>query len=215
MSFIFSPLTRLFIPFSLLAAMAVAGLPRSAQAEYQDAAPAVMSSAWQIEYMFEHPTPIAVRNSDGALNWYWYMPYKVVNQTGERQLFVPTATIADDAGRVIEAGVNVPDQVYNQIEQRLENPLLKSPLQVAGPLLEGEDHAEESFFVWPASEKDINEMRVFITGLSGETKTIQNPRTGEPVTLQRTLMLQYKLPGASQTPTQQPLRFMNQDWVLR
>jgi hypothetical protein len=215
----FPAATRLTLMAAVLAATALAGTANAASDEekyrYATSDPSV--AAWQIDFQFQKPAPIAVRNADGAVEWYWYLPYKVVNNTGARRLFVPSVAVADDNGRVIQAGQDVPDKVYDKVQQRLSDPLLKSPIQVKGPLLEGQDHAEESVFIWKAFERNekIDRFRIFVAGLSGKTTMIQNPRTGEPVQLQHTLMLEYRAPGAPASPADQPLEFLKQDWVMR
>lgn len=177
--------------------------------------PSPTDQSWELEFTHQAPDAIAVDNAEGEPQWYWYLPYKVTNRTGEKQLFVPEVTIADNNGRVIGAGEAVSPRVFQKIKKRLKNPLLRSPASVAGTILSGEDHAKESVAIWRASPKDVDRFSVFIGGLSGETATVEDPGTGEEVILHRTLMLEYTTPGDRKTPENQPVTFQNREWVMR
>jgi hypothetical protein len=177
--------------------------------------PDVTDTTWRLDFEYNTPDAIALEDAQGNTRWYWYMPYKVINNTGEKQLFVPDVVIADNTGRVVKAGANVPAGAFEKIKARLGNSLLRRPTAIAGPLLVGADYAKESVLIWPASKQDVDSFRVFIAGLSGETAVVENPRTGEDVQLQRTLMLEYHTPGDVKTPENQTIRFGREDWVMR
>jgi hypothetical protein len=206
-------------PLGLTLAALALTLLAAGPAQARHAKPSLTSDAWQLAFEYEKPQPIAITDADGNTHWFWYLPYSVTNQTDQRQLFVPQVTVASDTGRIVEANQDVPAKVYEKIFDRLENPLLKSPVEVTGPLLVGEDYAKESVFIWPAAEssvlKETDSLRIFIAGLSGETATVENPRTGEPIKVQRTLMLEYRLPGAPTTPERQPVTFAGEEWIMR
>ena len=177
--------------------------------------PEVVSPSWQLEFTWRKPRAIALQTTDGSYRWFWYMPYKVVNDTGSEVLFIPEITIATDTGRIISAGQDVPASLFPKIKDKLDNPLLQSPIDVVGELLQGEDHAKESVAIWPAFEKNVTHMKVFVAGLSGETQTFEHPTTGEPVMVRRTLMLHFRLPGDPPTPQGQPVVHVDQREVMR
>ena len=84
---------------------------------WQTTAPAfeeagAVPKSWQLEFTHDQPRTLAVTLPDGSVRWYWYMAYKVVNNTGADRMFIPEFTIATDAGDIITAGQNVPAAVY-------------------------------------------------------------------------------------------------------
>ena len=177
--------------------------------------PARVSPSWSIDFEWQTPRAIAIEDVDGSTRWFWYMSYKVTNNTGSDRLFIPDFTIATDTGRIITAGLNVPASLFPKIKQELRNDLLESPVQVVGQLLQGEDFARESVAIWPAFEADARQMSIFVSGLSGETAEILHPLTGEPELLRRTHMLRFGLPGAPPTPQRQSVVLREQIEVMR
>lgn len=177
--------------------------------------PSVASDAWQLELEWQKPRPIAIHNDHGLYEWYWYMPYKVVNNSDQTVLFIPEVTIATDTGQILTAGQNIPTTLFPRIEQRLNNPLVESPIEVVGPLLQGVDYAKESVVIWPAFDENVDEMTLFFAGLSAETATVENPVTGETVMMRRTRMLRFKLPGDPRTPQSQTMILEEERDVMR
>lgn len=164
-------------------AMAVAAVCLAVVAAQAPAAPepALASQAWEFDFTYGHPQVIAVRALDGSVGWYWYIPYKVVNNTGTERLFVPQIDIFTDAGDIITSGRNIPTAVFRAIKERERNPLLETPIEIVGRILQGEDHARESVVVWRASAHDVDAFEVFVSGLSGETAVVMDPVTGQPM----------------------------------
>lgn len=177
--------------------------------------PAVVSPSWNLDFQAQAPRPTAYTDIDGNTSWYWYLPYKVTNRTGADQLFIPEVIIYTDTGQILRAGQNVPSGLYPIIERHLNNPLLESPIEVVGKILQGDDYARESVAIWPAFEGDVDQFIVFFGGLSGETQTVHNPLTGEPVLVRRTRMLTYRTPGNYPTPQNQPVIFEGEQEVMR
>ena len=177
--------------------------------------PAIVSPSWSLDIEVQKPEPIAIEDVDGTVRWFWYMTYKVVNPTDEDLLFIPEITIANDQGEIINAGQSVPPTVFPAIHKRLGNPLLLSPVQVVGKLLQGEDFAREGVAIWPVSDKDVDSFSVFIAGLNGETQNATNPLTGESVLVRRTLMIDYKTPGNYKNPQSQPIIETGRREVMR
>ena len=201
-----------FIASVCLVAGWFTSMPESAWAYPQ---PAIVSPSWSLEVEVAKPEAISIEDVDGSIRWFWYITYKVVNPTDQDLLFIPEITVANDRGEIITAGENVPPTVFPAIKERLGNPLLLSPIQVVGKLLQGEDFAREGVAIWPAPEGDVDAFSVFIAGLNGETQTIANPLTGESVLVRRTLMLNYKSPGNFQRPQDQPIVEDGRQEVMR
>ncbi|HBZ96817.1 MAG TPA: hypothetical protein DEO57_03140, partial [Phycisphaerales bacterium] len=49
--------------------------------------------------------------------------------------------------------------------------------------------------VWQAGHTDVNELSLFVAGISSETTLVEHPLTGKKKTLQKTLMREYLVPG--------------------
>lgn len=177
--------------------------------------PSALSRSWQFEVTCQTPQAIAVTDLQGRKQWYWYLPYKVINRTGEDRLFAPEFTIATEQGDIVQAGRGVPASVFNEIKKKLGNDLLESPAAVVGQFLQGPDFAKEGVAIWPAFGHDIQSLTVFFSGLSGETQVVKNPGNGEDVLVSKTLMLKYSLPGDARNAGKQILVLTGEKWVMR
>ncbi len=178
--------------------------------------PSVVVSTWNLDFEYQTPQAIMVPDLTGQPRWYWFMPYKVTNHTGQDRLFIPEVTIYTDQGQIITAGQNVPSNVFPAIARRLGNELLESPIEVVGQLLRGTDYARESVAIWPAFEGgDVDRFTVFVGGLSGETQTVRVPGSEEEVLVRRTKAIDFGVPGSYPTPQNQPVNFIEERDVMR
>ncbi len=207
------------------------------------AQPAILSPAWELDLQVNTPNAIRVPDANGFDQWYWYAAYQVTNNSGEDRLFIPEIAVTDDNGRIVQANRRIPAGVYPAIAQRLGNPLLESPSNVIGRLLQGEDFAKESLAIWPASNRDVDEFTLFFAGADGETQELVSPSTGQvvmqpatdpitnepllddegnpqmrPVMVRRTRTFTYQAPGTL-APTddlrRQPVRLISEGVVMR
>ena len=195
--------------------IAVSGLLLPVRPSHAFPQPAASSTAWHFDFTYSKPEPIALKAPDGSVTWYWYITYKVVNNTGLERLFIPEVTIATDRGDIITAGRGVPATAFAAIKDRSGKKLLENPIRVVGRILLGEDNARESVAVWPALDHDFDALTIFICGLSGESNIILNPQTHEPVTLCKTLMVEYAFPGTGGRPQDQAVLPRGETWVMR
>lgn len=177
--------------------------------------PSITSRSWQLDFTHGEPRTISVKLADGTVRWFWYMPYQVINHTGEDQLFIPEFVIATDAGDILTAGQNVPASAWPVVANKLNNKLLESPAEIVGKLLQGEDYARESVAIWPVPAHDVDEMSIFVGGISGETATTKNPLTGEDVLVRRSLMITYAVPGTVVNPQDQAVKLVEEKDVMR
>jgi hypothetical protein len=202
--------TRMVASLVLLAGLLIAGAAHAQAPE-----PSVAPRAWELQFTHGKPQPIVITTLEGDMHWYWFMTYKVVNNTGREMLFIPEATVATDRGHIIIANHHLPPRLFPLIQQRVGNRLLQSPIESVGQLLQGEDHARESVIIWRDLGQRVDRISIFVSGLSGETATIQHPETGEPVVLRKTLQIDYALPGSDPHPQTQPVLPRGQRWVMR
>ena len=186
--------------------------------------PKIISDSWQLEFFYKTPRLIAVDvDGDGQKQHYWYLPYTVTNNTGEDQLFVPYVQMLTDRGHLLTAGRNVEPSVYKAIAREQQNPLLVSPTEAIGKLLQGEDNARDSVAIWQAPDADTDTMTIFFGGLSGETAVVDHPidvdDQGNPVkvVLRKTRTITFKTPGTLPQIMRgrEPVRFVRAGWVMR
>ena len=239
---------RLF-PAMLCAAALFAG-PAFAQDEAAEAKengdqsaipqPDAVTHDWA--FAFEHSTPdtIAIENPDGSVDWYWYMTYKVTNHNEDELFFDPRIVIQSDNGDIVTANLGIPSTVFNEVRKLLEQPLLMSPVEVPGRVFKGENYARESAAIWKVSNDDIDQFKVFFGGIYGETKTITDPNTGEPIMvpiidaisgkpktdkdgnplmqpleLHRTRMIHYTTPGTTESRQDPSIKLEEEKDILR
>ena len=214
--------------------------PAATPAESSFAQPSLAGDDWQLVMTARNPDVIPVKDLAGVTRWYWYLPYAVLNETGEDRLFVPEVTVLTDGGEVIEAGRGVPADVFPAVAEALGNPYLENPESVIGVIRQGPDFLKESVAIWPVPTEDVDRMTVFFAGLSGETEPAVSPATGEvltepvtdpatgapltgpdgeprtqPVLLRRTDVLEYLTPGTPRSPDRLPTILLDRSAVLR
>jgi len=177
--------------------------------------PSLIGRAWQLSFRYTKPRVITIRGLDNRQRWYWYMSYIVINNSNAEQFFVPEVTVATDRGDVITAGSGVLGGAFSAIKKEIGDPLLENPAQVSGRILIGKDHAKASVVIWPAFSKDIDQMTLFVAGLSGEKQAISHPLTGEEIVLRKSLMLSFDTPGTPHSPQQHQVKLRSKQWVMR
>jgi hypothetical protein len=177
--------------------------------------PSLVPRSWDLEIITQTLRPILVQTPSGVYESYWYMPYKLVNNTGQERQFVPEFVMATDKGDVIEAGRHVSPSAFDAIKAKLGNPLLESPNEVIGRILQGNDFARESVAIWKHPGHDIDQVRIFASGLSGETIRIANPLTNDTVVLRKTYMLTFDLPGTTESIDRATVIPGQSRWIMR
>lgn len=179
--------------------------------------PSPVPTRWQLDI---RPGPLriaTVADDQGLSATYFYLTYDVVNNTGEDLFFAPSFELAAEDGSLHPSGRNVPSVVVNELLARLRDPLLLDQISMAtaGELLQGEENGRSGLVVWPADGLKVDEIKIFATGFSGESRKIVKPDTGETVTLRKTLMLVHETPGEITGKGDRALRRTAQRWILR
>lgn len=177
--------------------------------------PSIVPRSWDLELQAQALRPILVQAPNGVHEPFWYMPYKVINNTGDERQFVPEFVMATDEGDILDAGVGVPPHVFEAIKKKLGNPLLESPNEVIGRLLQGSDFAKESVAIWRHPGHDIDQVQIFASGFSGETVRIANPVTRDSVVLRKTWMQSFELPGTVESIDRATVLPGATTWVMR
>lgn len=150
---------------------------------------------------------------------YYYMTYKVINNTGQDILFTPSFDLTTDEGDLQRSGRGVPGAVTDQIVAALENKLLEDQISIVGMLLQGEENAKEGLAVWPVGVAHVRDLSVFARGFSGEMRAmdVYDPETKgtKRVTFRKTLMLQFQPLGETRDMGAGELPRIKEQWVMR
>jgi hypothetical protein len=194
----------------LLGVVAAAGMNATGRVE-----PSLVPRSWDLQFTYQTPRPIAIKDAEGQTHWFWYLSYRAQNNSGQERFFNPEITVATDRGDIRITGEKVPASVYEAIRVKLDNPLLENPISIVGKILLGEDHARHSVAIWPAFDHDVDVLNIFVAGMSGETATVNDPVTGEQVVLRKTLMIDFAFPGTEVHPQRQTIERTGQRWIMR
>jgi hypothetical protein len=187
--------------------------PSTAPQQRDPREPSRVPISWELG--FKHGTlERVIVPVEGKDQTYWFMRYTAVNNAGKDILFTPSFEILSESGVVTHEIKNVPAPVFAKIKALYSNPLMLSPVNIDGKLLQGEDNAKDSVAVFPALDADSRNFKVFVMGLSGETSEVTNPATKQPVLLQKTLELDYNIPGQAINIAPEP-KLLVTKWVMK
>lgn len=146
---------------------------------------------------------------------YWWMHYTVTNRTKRDRIWAPKFTLFTDVGEILESGKDVPSTITVKIKDLLGNELIETQNEIIGDLLQGTENARDGLVIWPARVLQVNEITMFISGISGETIRVRNPITGEQVILYKSLQRDYIIPGDALARGLRPIDLKAQQWILR
>lgn len=157
-------------------------------------------------------------NEDGR--WYWYFTYGVENNTGIDQIWIPDMVLYTDQGEILKAGQGVSSVVTDEIVEYIGDPLLEPQYAIIGDLKQGRGNAKSGLSVWPARQMEVNELALFVAGMSSETLEVEHPLTKAPVVLKKTLKREYLIPGAANTRGDRPVELhpdspQREVWIFR
>ncbi|MCA9312289.1 MAG: hypothetical protein KDA21_13830 [Phycisphaerales bacterium] len=160
---------------------------------------------------------VTVVNLPSGPQAYFYLPYMVTNNSGEDVYFAPTFNLyTPDDGSLVRSGRGIPREVTEHVLAELRNELVQDDIRVQGLLLQGREYAREGVAIWPANNLKVDDILIFATGFSGETRRIVRPDNGETQILRKTLMLQHYVPGDIDPTRREPIARMGDGrWILR
>ncbi len=218
-------MTRCAMVMMLAAAIGVAAFALA-----QDAVPkpSVVPVSWELEFEYDTPQSITVKlPGDRQAQTYWYVLFTVTNSTDSDKQFAPRFVLYTDTGEVLKAGQGVSSLLFEQVQKRLNSPLLVGLASVTGRLLQGDDNAKQSVAIWKDFDPKARKFDIFVGGLSGETVKVKLPVaikqrdaegkvvTRTEVTLSKTLQLTYFVPGEAAARPQTAPRLVKKQWVMR
>lgn len=186
--------------------------------------PSPIPISWELDFKFLDLRRLEVQLPGSPPETYWYLVYTVTNTSDRSQHFFPMFSIVTEDLKTIESDMGISPLVFQTIKERhkLTHPDLVHPTQAIGDLKSGEDNARESVAIWRQFDLKVNNISVFVAGLSGEKRFVRNPRydgskpeatvitgtDGKQVehatnpkffVLRKTLEIPYSLPGSPQT----------------
>jgi hypothetical protein len=179
-------------------------------------------NGWTVDVVFEQPQKIVLRLAgDTEETSYWYVILSLTNKTGQEASFYPDCDLMTDTYQLVRASAGVRGEVYDRIREKYRQayPFLEPLEKAAGKLQQGGDHTKDVLLVWKDFDKDARSIKLFIGGLSNETKTIEKPTAAgapaEQVVLRKTLELNYTISGDSSMRTNGSLVYKGRNWVMR
>ncbi|MBL4590649.1 MAG: hypothetical protein JKY96_01690 [Phycisphaerales bacterium] len=198
----------------LIAVVTMTMLPSTAPAAPE---PSPVATRW--EFTFDNgPLRLVWIDTGKGARPYFYLTYKVTNFWGTDLLFAPDVQLTTDTGVIQDSGAGISSAVTQQILDMLDNPFMDSPINMLSTILQGLEHAREGVVIWEAQDLDVDEVVVYLGGLSGETEPYVVGRdTDDPhrYTLRKTMMLRYSTPGEFAKQGSRPFGQVEKRWVMR
>ena len=160
----------------LILGVTVAGSPISAGIALARAPePDPVPRRWQLDF---EPGPLRITSVSVpgvGPRAYFYLTYRVTNNTGKDQLLAPQFELASDEGDLLRSGRDVPLAVTQSIMGMLGNPLLEDQIEILGTIQRGAENARDGLVIWPAPDFKVDELVVYASGFSGESVTVEVP----------------------------------------
>lgn len=181
--------------------------------------PDPLPKRWQLDLDVGPLRVASVDIEDEGSQLFYYLTYRVTNNSGQDLTFAPVFELGTDEGELFRAGKDVPRSVRQELLGRLNNPLLEGQISILGTLLQGKENAKDGLVIWPVGDIDVDEISVYAAGFSGETAKVEfkDPKTGETkeVTLRKSYMVRYDLPGSLERRGATPIEAKAERWIMR
>ncbi|NIW69008.1 hypothetical protein GWN15_08855 [candidate division KSB1 bacterium] len=128
-----------------------------------------------------------------------------------------------DTFHILPAGKSTPTGVFEGIKRRHQRkyPFMEALDKAGNRMLEGEDNAKDIAVIWPDFDEKVKNIKVFVSGLSNETASIDHPveKDGEgkavKVYLRKTLELSYSVSGDPALRSYAKLSYKGKRWIMR
>jgi len=205
--------------------------------------PSATPVSWELEFKFLDPRRLEIQlPSADRPEVYWYMVYTVTNPTQRSQRFFPLFQLVTEDLRLIDTDMGISPLVFEAIRERhkITHKYLVHPTQAVGALLTGDDNSRESVAIWRDTDLTLklNRFRVYVAGLSGESRLVRNPaydarqpesrntvgpdgqeRDAGPnpkyFTLRKTLEIRYTMPGSPRAHPEVLPERGDARWIMR
>jgi hypothetical protein len=174
---------------------------------------------WTLDVVYTHPAQYASKDNDGNVSVYWYTVLSLTNNSGQDVPFYPKFELMTDTWQIMPSDTGITKPIYDAIKKRNEGsfPFLVTMDEVANTVLQGEDNAVDLLVVWKDFDQEADTVKFFFGGLSNETSVVEVEQQDQCVKyyLQKTLELDYAVPGDEEKRLAQELVFDGQRWVMR
>ncbi|HDZ22748.1 hypothetical protein LCGC14_0451530 [marine sediment metagenome] len=196
-------------------------------------APATTPITWELDFEpldVLRPIRIVLPGQTKATT-FWYLRYRIFNDTGEDRQFIPSFDLCTNTGQLFNAKTAVPRVVFDKIKAHHNQPLLKNLAAMTGKILQGEDNAKDGVAIWPDFDAGAGRAVVFIGQLSGEQRVLKLPQpvevtmvgddgkertiTVREVVLHKTRQLTYEIPSEPAARFTTPTRLVDKRWIMR
>ncbi len=184
--------------------------------------PAMIQSydQWQLDIdILGPPKQITVQlPGDKEPKRFWYLMYKITNNTGEDVDYYPQISLYTNTFKFYNSEVNERRPVFQAIQKLYTKtvPLLESQTQLTGKILQGPDNARDGVAIFGDFDSIATGVSVFFAGLSNETVVVDNPlKSGNNLLLQKTLMLEYRIPGDKFNQGKKVMLNNRRRWIMR
>ena len=156
-------------------------------------------------------------------DFFWYIILTITDNTGEDLDFYPKCDLMTDNFQILSEGTSVTPYVFRMIKNRHQNkyPFLESLDSAGNRILQGSDNTKDIAIIWPDFNKNVQSVKLFVSGLSNETVVIKHPveldENGNPVKvfLRKTLELSYSIKGGALSRENATPVFKGKRWVMR
>ena len=178
--------------------------------------PSPSGRGWQLDFEYGAMKQIRlVLPGQSSPTTFWYMPFTLTNNTGRDVSFYPRPYVFTDTGQLVEAFQGVDALAYPIISKLLGRELLEEDLLVRGKILQGEENARESVFIWRDFDPKAASFKVFVSGLSNETASVSDPMNGKKYSLAKALQLSYGLGGDRFISSEVTAELRDYEWIMR
>jgi hypothetical protein len=174
-------------------------------------------NAWTLDY---EPGPMRLYRDPASGKAYWYATFTVINRTGKDRFIAPRWEMLDEQGRVALEGRGVSGDVTAAILRLLHDPQLQECSAIVGDIAQGVENGRTGLVVFPAGP-ECRRFSLLVAGISSDRDTLKDPKTGQPIVLQKTLRVDYAVPGerkalAGAVPLAEPESgTSNPSWIFR
>jgi hypothetical protein len=225
-------MTRTLATLTVAALILCCGTRSLTAGDFPEPSPYPVS--WELKFTYGVPKRIVVTVPEKAPQAYWYLTYRVSNETGQEQLFLPLFEMLTKDGKVIRSDKAIHSRVFDAIKEREGNQFLERRTKVEGTLRQGESQAKDSVAIWKEPMEEMGTFSVFVTGLNGEAATykmaegklvkIDPTKVTEEtkdvpkeqlVTLRKTLKLDYVIYGDEKFAERDEVVVKGKSWVMR
>ncbi len=171
---------------------------------------------WQLDVEIGPVRVITLKDREGVEKGFLYLTYTVINNSKEDLLFAPSFEASfGGEGKPVRSGRNVPVEITKQLKDSTQNPDIQDQIAILGQLLRGRENSKVGLVVWPLVDANASELSLYWSGFSGETTVVEKPDTHEKVTLRKTLMTRYVVPGTLIGQGSTPLVQSERRWIMR